>query len=108
MGYSSTALPGFTVFWIHLQVAFIWVGVPALVVSASVWWATRRARTGGTAVITRRARIGRLAGIAAGAAVGVVAVWSYQVWLAPTPVGAGYLLGVAERGPGHRRGGPRD
>jgi hypothetical protein len=94
MAYSAAGVPWLTLFWIHLQVAFIWVGVPALVVSASVWWATRRARAGGTAALARRARIGRLAGIAAGAAVGLVAVWSYQVWLAPAAVGAGYLLGV--------------
>jgi hypothetical protein len=94
MRYSSVAPPGFSLFWIHLQVTFIWVGVPALVVSASVWWATRRARTGGSAAIARRARIGRLAGIAAGAVVGVVAVRYEQVWLAPAAVGAGYLLGV--------------
>jgi hypothetical protein len=94
MFYSTATPPGLNIFWINLQVALIWVGVPALVVGASVWWATRRARTGGTAALARRARIGRLAGIAVGAAVGFVAVWEYQVWLAPTAIGAGYLLGV--------------
>jgi hypothetical protein len=68
--------------------------VPTVVISASVWWATRRSRTGGTAGLARRARVGRLSGIAIGAAAGVVAVWSHQVWLGPTAVGAGYLLGV--------------
>jgi hypothetical protein len=104
MRYSSAGLPGFTIFWIDLQVAFIWVGVPALVVGASVWWATRRARAGGTAALARRARTGRLAGIAAGAAVGVAAVWYHQVWLAPAAVGAGYLLGMLA---GELTAGPR-
>ena len=94
MRYSSVTPPGLNIFWIHLQFALVWVGVPALVVGASVWWATRRARAGGTAALARRARTGRLAGIAVGAAVGCVAIWHDQTWLAPTVIGAGYLLGV--------------
>jgi hypothetical protein len=94
MKYSSTGLPGLVFFWVQLELALIWVGVPALVISGSVWWATRRTRAGGTPALARRVRVGRLSGIAIGAAVGVVAVWSHRFWLGPTAVGAGYLLGV--------------
>jgi hypothetical protein len=94
MSYSSVAVPWLTIFWMNLRLSLIWVGVPALVVGASVWWATRRARADGMAALARRARIGRLAGIVIGAAAGMVAVWYNQVWLAPTAVGAGYLAGV--------------
>jgi hypothetical protein len=94
MRYSSTTPPGLIFFWVHLGIYFIWVGVPALVIGVSVWWATRRARAGGMAALARRARIGRLAGLVVGAAVGIVAVWDSQVWLAPLAVGGGYLLGV--------------
>jgi hypothetical protein len=94
MSYSSVAVPWLTIFWMNLRLSLIWVGVPALVVGASVWWATRRARADGMAALARRARIGRLAGIVIGVAAGMVAVWYNQVWLAPTAVGAGYLAGV--------------
>jgi hypothetical protein len=92
--YSTGVPPGLDLFWINVQLAFVWVGVPALVVSGSVLWATRRTRAGGTTTLARRARIGRLAGIAVGAVIGLVAVRNVQTWLAPMAVGAGYLLGI--------------
>ena len=79
--------------------AVVYVGVPLLLVGASIWWATRRGRaTQGTSSspddVVARARDHRLVGLGLGAVAGVVAIWSSQGELAPALVAIGYLFGV--------------
>lgn len=78
---------------IKLILAAIWVGVPALIVGALVWWTTSRRGVPANSR-ARQTRSTRLIGLGIGAAVGVVAVFIAQLWLAPIAVAAGYLLGV--------------
>ena len=73
MGSQGTSV--FTaVFWMRSALAVVYVSVPALLVGASVWWATRRSGNGSgqdggdsLGALARRARHGRLAGLGAGA-----------------------------------------
>ena len=94
---SRAGLPSLP-FWVQaLLVLFdivIPVVIPVLLVGATVWWATRRARLDRPAGLVRRARLARLAGLAAGLILGVLAVQLGQVLLAPASVAIGYLLGV--------------
>lgn len=96
MGSQGTSL--FTAaFWMRSALALMYVGVPALLVGASVWWATRRSGHGaadGLGAVARRARHGRLTGLAAGAVAGVLSIWSDQGLMAPALVAIGYLFGV--------------
>ncbi|HEX4787475.1 MAG TPA: hypothetical protein VH372_03370 [Actinospica sp.] len=85
------------VFWVRAALAAVYVGVPASLVGASVWWATRRTGHGasaGPAAAVRRARLGRLAGLGVGAAAGIVSIWFGQGLPAPALVAIGYLFGV--------------
>jgi len=97
MRASRAGLPGFP-FWVQgLLVLFdlgIPVVLPVLLVGATVWWATRRARLDMPAGLVRRARSARLAGLAAGLILGVVAIRLGQELLAPAAVASGYLLGL--------------
>jgi hypothetical protein len=94
---SGAGLPGVP-FWVQaLLVLFdivIPVVIPVLLVGATVWWATRRARLDMPAGLVRRARLARLAGLAAGLILGVLAVHLGQELLAPASVAVGYLLGL--------------
>ncbi|WP_034262760.1 hypothetical protein [Actinospica robiniae] len=96
MGSQGTSL--FTaLLWFRTALAVVYVGVPALLVGVSVWWATRRSRrdaADGLGAVARRARHGRLTGLAAGAAAGVVAIWYAEGLVAPALVAIGYLFGV--------------
>lgn len=82
------------IFCIRAALALVYVGVPGLLVGASVWWATRRTRAGALAGHARRTRNARLAGIGAGAVMGVLAAWAGYGQLAPVSVSVGYLFGV--------------
>ena len=97
MHASRAGLPGLP-FWVQaLFVLFeivIPVVIPVLLVGATVWWATRRARLDMPAGLVRRARLARLAGLAAGLILGVLAVQLGQVLLAPASVAIGYLFGL--------------
>ena len=97
MHASRAGLPGLP-FWVQaLFVLFeivIPVVIPVLLVGATVWWATRRARLDRPAGLVRRARLARLAGLAAGLLLGVLAVQVGQELLAPASVAVGYLLGL--------------
>jgi hypothetical protein len=77
-------------FWARLGLVAAWVGVPALLVAALVWWTTR----GEVSDQTRRARSARLIGLGVGALVGALMVWAAVAWLGPVAVAAGYLSGV--------------
>src|ERR1700722_2908520 len=90
---SGVALPGFFL-WVQALLVLLYIGVPVLLVGATVWWATRRARLDMPAGLVRRARSARLAGLAAGLILGVLAVQLGQELLAPASVAIGYLLGV--------------
>lgn len=102
MGSPGTSV--FTaVFWMRSALAVVYVGVPALLVGASVWWATRRSgkgsgQDGGDSLgaVARRARHGRLAGLGAGAVAGVVSIWYDQGLMAPALVAIGYFFGVLQ------------
>ena len=90
---SGVALPGFFL-WVQALLVLLYIGVPVLLIGATVWWATRRARLDMPAGLVRRARSARLAGLAAGLILGVLAIQLGQVLLAPASVAIGYLLGV--------------
>jgi len=97
MRASRTGLPGLP-FWVQALFVLFEVGIPVvlpvLLVGATVWWATRRARLDMPAGLVRRARSARLAGLAAGLILGVVAIRLGQELLAPAAVASGYLLGL--------------
>jgi hypothetical protein len=90
---SGVALPGFF-FWVQPLLVLLYIGVPVLLVGATVWWATRRARLDMPAGLVRRARSARLAGLAAGLILGVLAIQLGQELLAPASVAIGYLFGL--------------
>jgi hypothetical protein len=94
---SRAGLPGLP-FWVQALLVLFDIGIPVvipvLLVGATVWWATRRARLDMPAGLVRRARLARLAGLAAGLILGVLAVQLGQELLAPASVAIGYLLGV--------------
>jgi hypothetical protein len=94
---SSAGLPGLP-FWIQALLVLFDIGIPVvipvLLVGATVWWATRRARLDKPAGLVCRARLARLAGLAAGLMLGVLAVQLGQAVLAPASVAIGYLLGL--------------
>src|SRR3984957_12178274 len=94
---SRAGLPSLP-FWIQALLVLFDIGIPVvipvLLVGATVWWATRRARLDMPAGLVRRARLARLAGLAAGLILGVLAVQLGQEVLAPASVAVGYLLGL--------------
>jgi hypothetical protein len=98
MGLHSGAV--FTIiFWFRVIYALILVGVPLLIVGASVCIATRRSRRGrpGAAIPparTRQARWARIGGLFLGAVAGVAGSFFELALIAPAMVAAGYLLGV--------------
>src|SRR3984957_1492116 len=97
MHASRAGLPGFP-FWVQALLVLFDIGIPVvipvLLVGATVWWATRRARLDMPAGLVRRAWLVLLAGLAAGLILGVLAVHLGQELLAPASVAIGYLLGV--------------
>jgi hypothetical protein len=90
---SGAGLPAF-IFWVQALLVLLYLGVPVLLVGATVWWSTRRARLDMPAGLVRRARSARLAGLAAGLVLGVVAIHLGQELLAPASVAIGYLIGL--------------
>jgi hypothetical protein len=88
--------------WLRLGLVAVWVGLPVLLVGALVWWTTR-GRGDAAPGRVRQVRAARLAGLGVGALVGVLAVWTAELWLAPIAVAAGYLAGVLR---GELRGAP--
>jgi hypothetical protein len=94
---SRAGLPGLP-FWVQALLVLLNIGIPVLipvlVVGATVWWATRRARLDTPAGLVRRARLARLAGLAAGLMLGLLAVHLGHELLAPASVAVGYLLGL--------------
>jgi len=90
---SVAGLPAFF-FWVQALLVLLYIGVPVLLVGATVWWSTRRARLDAPAGLVRRARLARLAGLAAGLILGVVAIQLGQELLAPASVAIGYLFGL--------------
>src|SRR3984957_9508790 len=90
---SGVALPGFFL-WVQALLVLLYIGVPVLLVGATVWWATRRARLDMPAGLVRRARAARLGGLAAGLILGVLAIQLGQVLLAPSSIAVGYLFGL--------------
>ena len=91
------AVPGglwFFFFVVSTLLAIIYIGVPALAVGLSVWFATFRARRDVPRWLIRRARVGRLTGIGVGALAGLVLTWFGRPMVAPAAVGVGYLSGV--------------
>jgi hypothetical protein len=94
---SRAGLPGLP-FWVQALVVLLDIGIPVLIpvllVGATVWWATRRARLDMPAGLVRRARLARLAGLAAGLILGVLAIQLGQELLAPASVAVGYLFGL--------------
>jgi len=90
---SGAGLPAF-LFWVQALLVLLYIGVPVLLVGATVWWSTRRARLDAPAGLVRRARAARLAGLAAGLILGVVATQLGQELLAPASVAIGYLFGL--------------
>ena len=90
---SVAGLPAFF-FWVQALLVLLYIGVPVLLVGATVWWSTRRARLDAPAGLVRRARSARLAGLAAGLILGVVAIQLGQELLAPASVAIGYLFGL--------------
>jgi hypothetical protein len=94
---SRAGLPGLP-FWVQALLVLLDIGIPVvipvLLVGATVWWATRRARLDRPAGLVRRARLARLAGLAAGLILGVLAVRLGQELLAPASVAVGYLFGL--------------
>lgn len=90
---SAAALPGFF-FWVRATLVLLYVGVPVLLVGATVWWAARRARLDLPAGLVRRARAARLAGLAAGLLLGILATRLGQEQLAPATIAVGYLFGL--------------
>lgn len=97
MHASRAGLPGLP-FWVQALLVLFDIGIPVLLpvllVGATVWWATRRARLDMPAGLVRRARLARLAGLAAGLILGVVAIRLGQELLAPASVAIGYLLSL--------------
>jgi hypothetical protein len=97
MHASTAGLPGLP-FWLQALLVLFWIGIPVvipvLLVGATVWWATRRARLDMPVGLVRRARLARLAGLAAGLILGVLAVQLGQELLAPASVAVGYLFGL--------------
>src|ERR1700722_5837211 len=90
---SGVALPGFFL-WVQALLVLLYIGVPVLLIGATVWGATRRARLDMPAGLVRRARSARLAGLAAGLILGVLAIQLGQELLAPASVAIGYLFGL--------------
>jgi len=90
---SGAGLPAFF-FWVQALLVLLSIGVPVLLVGATVWWSMRRARRDMPAGLVRRARSARLAGLAAGLILGVVAIRLGQELLAPASVATGYLFGL--------------
>src|SRR3984885_7195507 len=94
---SRAGLPSLP-FWIQALLVLFNIGIPVvipvLLVGATVWWATRRARLDMPAGLVRRARLARLAGLAAGLILGVLAIQLGQELLAPASVAVGYLFGL--------------
>lgn len=78
---------------IRLVLIAIWVGLPVLLVGAFVWWTTSRKGIPPESR-ARQTRSARLTGLGIGAAVGIVLIFTTDLWLAPIAVAAGYLLGV--------------
>ena len=79
--------------------AVVYVGVPLLLVGASIWWATRRGRqasglSSSADGVVQRARRHRGVGLGLGAVAGVVSIWFTHGELAPALVAIGYLFGV--------------
>jgi hypothetical protein len=97
MRSSRAGLPGLP-FWVQALLVLFEIGIPVvfpvLLVGATVWWATRRARLDMPAGLVRRARLARLAGLAAGLILGLVAIHLGQGLLAPASVAIGYLFGL--------------
>src|SRR3984885_9793025 len=89
----GVGLPGI-IFWVRAILVLLYVGVPVLLVSTTVWWSARRARLDVPAGLVRRARAARLAGLAAGLLLGILATRLGQEQLAPAAVAVGYLFGL--------------
>jgi hypothetical protein len=80
--------------WWPTILMLLYVGVPVLLVGATVWWSARRARLDAPAGLVRRVRLARLAGLAGGLLLGFLAIRLGQGQLAPATVAVGYLFGL--------------
>lgn len=82
-------------FWWQVQMAGIFIGIPAVAMGATVWWSARRGRINLADRPTRRALHGRLVGLGGGVTAGMIAWWfCLGVALQTSAVIAGYLMGV--------------